>query len=68
MLRQQGGIENQLKYGEAFKWPLKSAENGNTDAMLLVSDMYKNGLGTKADRKKSEEWHNKAQSEQSPEQ
>ena len=63
-----GDSEAQLKYGEyllgegevdakgAFKWLMKSAEQGNAKAQFMVSEMYSFGLGVKENDIKSNQW------------
>ena len=41
---------------EAFKWYMKSAENGNINAMYQISMMYKNGNGPKKDDAEHLKW------------
>lgn len=55
--------ENEEKFEEAFSWFLKSAEQGNSDSMIKVSEFYLKGAGTKKDESLALEWCIKATSE-----
>jgi len=55
-LLSQGG----LTPAEAPKWLLPAAENGRTDAMRVLADMYINGMGVVSDPQRGQDWLSKA--------
>lgn len=50
----------QQNYGEAAKWYLKSADQGNADAQFFISTFYKAGKGVPCDEETSFKWLIKA--------
>jgi len=44
----------------SFLWMLKGAQNGSNEAALLLSELYKKGIGTEADENLAKEWQFKA--------
>jgi len=50
------GIEIKINKVKAFKYYLMAAKNKFIPALITVSDMYGNGIGTKKDPKKSYEY------------
>lgn len=59
-LRYYAGYQVKQNSQEAFKWMSAAAESGNSDAQNLLSRMYSEGIGVKADQLKSETWFAKA--------
>ena len=55
-LLSEEGMVDAKKAKEAFRWIMKSAEQGNAEAQFHVSEMYSFGLGVKENTKKSIEW------------
>lgn len=51
-----GAVENKKT---AFEWFQKAAINGNTLSMKMLSDCYKNGWGTTANKQNADYWQNK---------
>ena len=47
-------------YGEAIKWYRKAADNGNTDGMMKIADLYYDGNGVSQDYGKDMEWYQRA--------
>ena len=47
-------------YKEALIWFKKAAEMGNTDAMINIGDMYKEGYGVPEDYSEAMRWYKKA--------
>lgn len=45
---------------EAFKWMLKSAYQGYTNAQVALGDLYDWGMGVKEDKKEAAKWYEKA--------
>ena len=48
------------KNSEAMKWLLKAAEQGDTNAMYHIGDMYESGSGVKKDPSIAIQWFLKA--------
>lgn len=49
-----------VDYDKAFKWYLKSAENGNRDGQYHVAEMFEDGQGVKEDEAKAFYWYKKS--------
>ena len=47
-------------YVKAMDWYIKSAQNGNSIAMIQIGSLYKDGLGVKQDYRKAMKWYVKA--------
>lgn len=52
------GVEQ--NYEEAFKWFIKSAENGNSKAQYNLAVMYESGEGVDIDIEEARKWYKKA--------
>ena len=58
MYRNGEGVERD--YAKAVEWYEKSAEGGDTVAMICLGDLYENGgYGVEQDYEKAEEWYRK---------
>ena len=47
-------------YDKAMEWFLKTAEHGDTYAMIYIGSMYEDGKGVAQDYTKAMEWYQKA--------
>ena len=46
--------------GEAVKWLLKAAEQGQANAMFFLGGCYQHGFGVNADQAEAAKWYRKA--------
>lgn len=53
-------LDNTISPKEQFKIIKQTAEYGNVQAMLKLSEFYKTGFGTAIDQEKSEYWYKRA--------
>lgn len=54
------GVKIKRSYQTAIKWFIKSGDNNNIEAQLIVAEMYENGKGTFGDTIESMKWYEKA--------
>jgi uncharacterized protein len=54
------GQEGPVDYAEARRWFEKASDKGNTDAMLALVRIHREGLGTPRNRELADTWQEKA--------